>query len=93
MRGLWTSCFIEKHDQEGFPTRFLLADDRLQCNTDREVLQEMLVLCKANPCSGLGALDNPHYKFFCRVGPGPSRTLQESARGLDPPTCHGRQVY
>jgi hypothetical protein len=25
-RGLWASCFLKKHGQDGFPTRLLLAD-------------------------------------------------------------------
>jgi hypothetical protein len=53
----------------------------------------MLVLLEANPRSGLEAPDNPHYMVICRVGPGPSRALQESTQGLDPLACRGGQVH
>jgi hypothetical protein len=42
------------------------------------------ILCETDPRASPRAPDHPHYVAFCRVGPGSLRTLQESARGLDP---------
>jgi hypothetical protein len=51
------------------------------------------ILCKTNPHSDTGSPDHPHYMVVCHVRSGPFGALQESARGLDPPTCCGRQVH
>jgi hypothetical protein len=42
--GLWASCFIDEHGQEGLSTRLLLANGRQQHNTYHKVLQGMPIL-------------------------------------------------
>jgi hypothetical protein len=53
----------------------------------------MIVFHEAKPRSSPGALDNPHYMAVCHIGLGPLGTLQEGARGLDPPACHDQPIY
>jgi hypothetical protein len=81
---------MEKHGQKGFPARFLLADSRQRHGANREILQRMLVLREANPLSGPGALDHPHYMDVCHMGPRLLGAIQESSWGLDPPAHHNR---
>jgi hypothetical protein len=67
----------------------LLADGCQRRRADREVLPRVPILPKVDSFLGPRALDNPHHKVVCRMGPGPSGTLQDSARGLNPPTRCG----
>jgi hypothetical protein len=53
-------------------------------DADREILQVMPVLRYAGSCPCLGAPDDLHHLAFRCVGFGPSGTLQEGARELNP---------
>jgi hypothetical protein len=52
---------------------------RQRHGANREILQRMLVLREANPLSGLGASDHPHYMDVCHMGPRLLGAIQESS--------------
>jgi hypothetical protein len=80
-------------DEKALLTRFLLDNGYRRRSLDHEVLQGLPILCKTHPRVSPRAPNHPHHMAFCRVGPGPLGTLQESDQGLNPPACRGRQIH